>query len=104
MMDRVTLGLLVLVVSSCFHATVETGLPPSNRTVEKHWASSWIGGLVPPETVETAERCPDGVAKVETKQSLLNQQWVLGPPPFAFETPISQDRVQPTDIMPAATA
>ena len=63
-MERVgTLGLLVLAVSGCYHATVDTG--------EKHWASSWIGGLVPPETVETAERCPDGVAKVETKQTFL---------------------------------
>ena len=67
------LGLLVLAVSGCYHATVETGLPPSNQTLEKHWASGWIGGLVPPSAVETAERCPDGVAKVETKLSFLNQ-------------------------------
>jgi hypothetical protein len=28
---------------------------------------------VPPKIVETAERCPDGVAKVETRLSFLNQ-------------------------------
>ena len=68
-----TVGLLLLAASGCYHGTVETGLPPSNQTIEKHWASSWIGGLVPPSAVETAEKCPDGVAKVETKLSFLNQ-------------------------------
>ena len=68
-----TLFVIVLGVTGCYHATVETGLPPSNRKLEKHWASSWIAGLVPPSTVETAERCPNGVAKVETKLSFLNQ-------------------------------
>jgi hypothetical protein len=57
----------------CYHATVITGLPPSNQTVENAWAPSWIAGLVPPKTVETAERCVDGVAKVETRLSFLNQ-------------------------------
>ncbi len=65
-------GLLVLALSGCYNATVETGLPPSNQTIEKPWASGWILGLVPPPVVETAERCPDGVAKVETKLSFLN--------------------------------
>ncbi len=73
-MEKVgTLGVLLLAVSGCYHATLETGLPPSNQTIEKHWASGWIGGLVPPSAVETAEKCPDGVAKVETKLSFLNQ-------------------------------
>ena len=86
-MERVgTLGLLVLAVFGCYHATVDTGLPRSNRTIEKHWASSWIGGLVPPETVETAERCPDGVAKVETKQTFLNQ--VVGVITLGIYTPM----------------
>jgi hypothetical protein len=28
---------------------------------------------VPPKTIETASRCPDGVAKVETELTFLNQ-------------------------------
>ena len=68
------LSLLVLFVAvgACYHATVETGLEPSARTVHEPWANSWIAGLVPPSTVETAEKCPSGVSKVETRQSFLN--------------------------------
>jgi Bor protein len=64
-------GLTVL--GACYHATIETGLTPSTRVLEQKWASSWIYGLVPPKSVETASRCPDGVAKVETQLSFLNQ-------------------------------
>ncbi len=63
----------VVALSGCYHATIETGLPPGNQTLEKAWASSWVLGLVPPSTVETASRCPNGVARVETKLSFLNQ-------------------------------
>lgn len=70
-----TIALLVTLttLAACFHATVETGLTPSTKVLEQKWASSWIYGLVPPKTVETASRCPDGVAKVETQLSFLNQ-------------------------------
>ena len=69
----VTMALAMVVLSGCsYHATIETGLPPSNETVEEPWAASWIGGLVPPSTVETAAQCPDGVARVETQISFLN--------------------------------
>ncbi len=72
-MERTAIMVLVMVaLSGCYHATIETGLPPSNETVEEPWAASWIGGLVPPSTVETAAQCPDGVARVETKHSFLN--------------------------------
>ena len=64
---------LMLVLSGCYHATIETGLPPGNQTLEDRWASGWIYGLVPPSTVETMERCPNGVARVETQLSFLNQ-------------------------------
>ncbi len=62
----------VVALSGCYHATIETGLPPGNQTLEKPWASGWVFGLVPPSTVETASRCPNGVARVETKLSFLN--------------------------------
>jgi len=60
-------------LGACFHATVETGLTPSTQVLDQTFASSWIYGLVPPKTVETTNRCPQGVAKVETQQSFLNQ-------------------------------
>ncbi len=64
-------GLFLL--AGCFHATIETGLAPSNQVVEKGFASSWIAGLVPPSTVETQAKCPHGVSKVETQLSFVNQ-------------------------------
>lgn len=60
-------------ISGCYHATIDTGLTPSGQTVENKWATGWIAGLVPPKTVETASQCPNGVARVETQLSFLNQ-------------------------------
>ncbi|MCZ6775911.1 MAG: Bor family protein [Ignavibacteria bacterium] len=56
----------------CYHATIETGLTPSGEVIHKSFASSWIYGLVPPSTVSTATKCPNGVAKVETQHSFVN--------------------------------
>lgn len=64
---------VLLLLSGCFHATVETGATPSTVVIDKPFASAWIYGLVPPSTVSTAEKCPNGVAKVETQESFLNQ-------------------------------
>ena len=68
-----TLLITLTTLAACYHATIETGLTPSTQVLERKWASGWIYGLVPPKTVETASRCPDGVAKVETQLSFLNQ-------------------------------
>lgn len=67
------LALGIVLLDGCYHATVETGLAPSPQTIEKPWASSFVYGLVPPSIVETAAKCPSGVAKVETQLSFLNQ-------------------------------
>jgi hypothetical protein len=73
-MRKVMLALAsAAVLAGCYHATVETGLPPSPQTIEKKWASGWIYGLVPPATIETMQRCPNGVARVETQLSFANQ-------------------------------
>ena len=64
---------LALGVGACYHATIETGLPAGPDKIEKKWAHSFLGGLVPPETIETMEKCPNGVARVETRHSFLNQ-------------------------------
>ena len=57
---------------ACYHATIETGMASNGQVIEKEWASSFIDGLVPPDVVETAAKCPNGVAKVETEHSFLN--------------------------------
>lgn len=74
MRPRTVLAILLAATSlgACYHATIETGATPSTTTIEKKWASSWLFGLVPPKTVETAAKCPSGVAKVETQLSFLN--------------------------------
>lgn len=71
---RLTLAALPLLLTGCYHATIETGLTPSQTMViEREWAHSWLAGLVPPETMDVEEECPNGVARVETEQSFLNQ-------------------------------
>ncbi|MGH7466761.1 MAG: Bor/Iss family lipoprotein [Longimicrobiales bacterium] len=42
------------------------------QSIKQPWAMSFIYGLVPPKTMETAQQCPDGVAKVDTQLSFLN--------------------------------
>lgn len=63
---------LLAASAGCYHATVDTGRPPGGQTIEKPWAHSFIAGLVPPSAVETASRCPNGVARVDTQLSFLN--------------------------------
>ena len=71
---------ILMSATACYHATVETGLAPSQTKVQEDWAAGWLWGLVPPSTVSTAAQCPSGVAKVETYHSFLNMlvQWLTG--------------------------
>ena len=73
MRRSITLLFVAILLSGCYHASVSTGLRPSAVKIEKHWASGWIYGLVPPSAVETMEKCPAGVAQVETQLSFANQ-------------------------------
>jgi hypothetical protein len=66
------LGAVALSVG-CYHATIETGLQPNGQVITQKWATSWVHGLVPPKTVNAAAQCPNGVAKVETQLSFVNQ-------------------------------
>jgi hypothetical protein len=74
-------------LAACYHATIETGRPASPEVLEKSFASSWIYGLVPPSPVSTAARCPNGVAKVETQLSFVNQ--LVGFLTLGIYTPMS---------------
>ncbi len=72
-MSRTTLAALLLLLSSgCYHASIESGMKPGNDKIEKEWASSFVFGLVPPDTVEAQSKCTSGVSKVETIHSFLN--------------------------------
>jgi len=68
-----TVVLVAVVLSSCYHAVINTGLAPSGQTITNKWATGWLAGLVPPQVVETASQCPNGAARVETQLSFLNQ-------------------------------
>ena len=83
----VLLAGVVVVSGGCYHATIETGAAPSAQVVEESFAKGWIYGLVPPSTVETASRCPNGVARVETQLSFVNQ--LVGLFTFGIFTPMS---------------
>jgi Bor protein len=77
----------LVILGACYHATIETGLSPSPQVIDNQWASSWVFGLVPPKTVETMAKCPDGVSKVETQLSFLNG--LVGVLTFSIYTPMS---------------
>jgi len=79
--------LCAVTLSGCYHATIETGLPSSNDTVSNSFAPGWIYGLVPPSTVATAAKCPNGVAKVETQLSFVNM--LVGDLTLGIFTPMS---------------
>jgi hypothetical protein len=81
-----TLFVFTVLLAGCYHATIDTGRQPSPETVEKKWASGWVYGLVPPKTISTAAKCSDGVAKVETQLSFLNQ--VVGLLTLGIYTPM----------------
>ena len=69
----VALLAIVAVFPGCYAAKVETGLQPSATVIKKSFASCWLYGLIPPSTVETAAKCTNGVAIVETQLSFVNQ-------------------------------
>jgi Bor protein len=79
--------MVALALVGCYHATVETGLPAGNQTIENDWATSFIYGLVPPATVSTASQCRSGVARVETQHSFLNS--LVGGLTFGIFTPMT---------------
>ena len=61
-----------IIFTGCYHAQITTGLEASNEVYQEAWATSLIGGLVPPDVVNAEQQCTNGVAKVETRLSFLN--------------------------------
>lgn len=74
-MNKLTILFVALSLSfaSCYNASVITDKAPSNVVIDKPWALSFVYGLIPPATIDASETCTNGIAKVETKISFLNQ-------------------------------
>lgn len=73
--SRTGIGLAVAfaaVASGCHHAIVESGRPTDGQVIEDKWADSFVHGLVPPDAVNAAQQCPNGIARVETRRSFMN--------------------------------
>ena len=75
MKHHFTILMLVMSISfiSCYNASVITDKTPSDVIIEKPWALSFVYGLIPPATIDASEKCKNGIAKVETELSFLNQ-------------------------------
>jgi hypothetical protein len=89
-MKKLNAGLALLAafaLSGCYHAVIDTGRAPNGTTIERPWAHGFIFGLVPPSVTETAQKCPGGVAKVETKHSFLNS--LVGGLTYGIYTPMT---------------
>jgi len=91
-MRRVAKAALVvpaLVLSACYHVTVDTGRAPNGQAIREPFALGFVYGIVPPKTIETASRCPNGVSRVETQQSVVN--WLVSAITLGIVTPMQVD-------------
>src|SRR5687767_5988245 len=77
-------ALFATTASGCYHQIVETGRTPG-PTVVTRTANTWAWGLVAAEEIDVRTLCPNGVAIVETQQSLING--VLGALTLGIYTP-----------------
>ena len=75
MKQQFTILMLLMSISfmSCYNASVITDKTPSDVIIEEPWALSFVYGLIPPATIDASEKCKNGIAKVETELSFLNQ-------------------------------
>lgn len=69
---RIAAALSLVALSGCYHYTIISGAPPTEKSVTASWQKSWVFGLVPPDTINTRAACPAGVAQFETQHSFLN--------------------------------
>ena len=68
----VTLAAVFLVASACYHQVVRTGRAPGTMVIDKSWTPTWIFGLVPATPIDVTQQCRNGVALVETQQTVPN--------------------------------
>jgi hypothetical protein len=74
---RALRGALVIAVAAssaaCYHYTVVSGAPAAAQKIDIPWQKAWVLGLVPPDTINSQQTCPQGIAQFETKHSFLNR-------------------------------
>jgi len=76
-----------LLFSGCYSAEITTDRTPSGQTIEKSWATGFINGLAMVDSNIDASECSNGVARVETKLSFLNQ--LVGGLTFGLYSPMT---------------
>lgn len=67
--------LFALVAPGCFRDATVTGLPVADEPALEDWRNHFLGGVVrgiKTDDVELDEICPEGVARIETKQNGWN--------------------------------
>jgi hypothetical protein len=69
---RIVAALALLSLSGCYHYTIVSGAPASEKSVSSDWQKFFVLGLVPADTISTQAACPRGVATIETQRSFLN--------------------------------
>lgn len=84
---RLSLLATALATAACYHQVVTTGRPAGTPVIEKPWTSTFLFGLVPASEINTAAKCPGGVATVETQQTFVNG--VVGVLTLGIYTPVS---------------
>lgn len=84
---QMSLIVAATLLAGCYHAIIDTGRPTSTEVIDRPWSNSFIYGLVPPPVLETMAKCPNGVSRVETQHSFLNE--VVSAVTFGIYTPIS---------------
>lgn len=58
-------------LTGCYQAKVTTDRPAGDTVVEKKWASSFIGGLVPAK-IDVSDQCANGISSAERKFRFVN--------------------------------
>jgi hypothetical protein len=71
-MRNAVAALALLALSACYHVTVNTGLPEGSTTMHRPWTMTFVAGLIPAAEIDAAEKCKNGVARVETRMSVPN--------------------------------
>lgn len=69
----IAVAFLGLSLSGCYRVTVETGAAHAPTSVDRPWQMSFAAGLIPPPEINTQAECPEGVARIQTQRSFLNQ-------------------------------
>jgi hypothetical protein len=65
-------ALATIGASGCYRASVDTGLPATNQVVVRHWAPTFLWGIISKVDLGTGGVCPNGVSHATTQFSPLN--------------------------------